>query len=429
MSNSQNKNAGIGCGLEGRYRVQVVNDKTNEVEKDYGWHKNLILNIGMNRIGVQQVALCDLSLYGIAGTGSRPNSITSSTSQASQSGTSIYLSNISGLPDFTSSYSSSVGTGSYTASVDVGDVIKFTDTTESMVTAITDGYHVEVTPSYTSVSEQTFTIWKTSQVALQKEVKRSNDYLTGAGNCGTTLVGNVQTHRRTYDFTAETSASAVNYSEVGVSWAATNYPTTNSVFSRVVLPETVSVAVDYKLRLTYDLQITWTPESASYFTMSVSGWPVDAMATQSIQTFLASTVDTTGAANAGTAVLDPSYDFRVSETYYQASMFASCNSAVLTAFNTATDRSSGSGYVNGAVEGNYVGNSFIRYKAGTLDLNSANSKTLHSIGFGQRSSANGWFPYDVARQAFCVRFNDNQAKTNLQTLTLCWKWVWSRVLQ
>ena len=51
----------------------MVDPVTDEIKWESDWMKNLILNQGMNQIATNFVA--NSTLYGVAGTGSRPNFI------------------------------------------------------------------------------------------------------------------------------------------------------------------------------------------------------------------------------------------------------------------------------------------------------------------------------------------------------------------
>lgn len=418
---------GIGLSLQGQYRVMVINSITKEIEADYGWHKNLILNQGMD--AVASVYLGGLNTYGIAGTGSRPNSITSSTSQITQSGATASLFVTSGIPDFTSSYST------YTSSLNVGDVIQYSNGSQSMVTSIIDGFHAAVNTTYNvdAGNAQTFTIWKTSQVGMELEIKRSSTYLVGSSsllgwNCGSKTSGNSSTYRRTYDFSAEVAIK--NYTEVGVGWAVSG-PTT--VFSRILLPVSVSIPIGSQLRLTHDLYVAFTPAMERYITASISGWPVlpatTTYASESIQKFMISTVDTSGYGNVDFACLDPGVI-----SGYWGNLFAgysSTNSQNLAPFGTATNRSSP------AVSAPYYGwliaysnGSYMRYKSFALGLNDGNFiASFNTVGFGINYGGGPFYPYDTAYQAMCLRFDQPQTKLNTQRLTLVWKWSWDRVLQ
>ena len=343
MSRNEYKVEGsnIGIGMSGVYKVQVINSTTEEITLDCDWQKNLILNGGMDT--VIGCMLGNLSYYAIAGTGSRPNSITSSTSTITQSGAGVYLYNTSGLPNFTSSYST------YTASVNVGDVLQYSNNSQSTVTSITDGFNLQVNTNYTigSGNAQTFTIWKTSQTDLEAESKRNSSLLAGAGNCGTTTSGSTKTFRRSYDFSTEISSST--YTEIGVSWTVTK--AVKSTFSRILLPSPITVGIGFKLRVVYDLFLSFTPNTPQYFTASISGWPVSpsttTIATQSIQNFNVSDVSTSGTTTADWYSLEPAairgYNGNL------AVSFVSNTSTPLAAFGSSIGRNSLDESYNGSM--------------------------------------------------------------------------------
>ena len=165
--------------LQGSYKVGVVSPDGEVEWKQEG--KNLILNQGMDSLYNRSVA--DQLVYGICGTGTRPNSKDGGTSQISQSGTLVGLSDTSGnIIDFTGSFDV------YPHLAQVGDYITYADGTQAQIAVVhANGTNLTVSQSYTMAS-QAFTVWKTTQVGLQNEISRSTSYLTGVGNCGTTAV-------------------------------------------------------------------------------------------------------------------------------------------------------------------------------------------------------------------------------------------------
>ena len=435
---------GIHIGMSGAYRLQVIDAFTKETVKDYGWNKNLILNNGMDAIASGLIT--SLTTYGICGSGSRPNNITSSTSQITQSGAQIFLANTSGLTDFTSSFYTN-GIQSYTAKAQVGDVIIDSDNSQSMILSVpVDGLNLFVNVSQSFTNGKTFTIWKTSQTKLEGEVHRSNAYtLIGSSsilgwNQGTYGSASVLTHRRTYDFAVESASQS--YKEVGIGWTSTLNDTT--VFSRAVLPNSVSVSPSQQLRMTYDLQTTYGPTSVIYTTPTITGWPVLPSTTtemsQSMQIFyggfsskwMASAVATTGYGD-GWPVLDPAARVASWDGFssYGCSMFASSDSSSLAPFGSSVDRST-NGYYVGISLDPYTTGSYVIYKRGTFDVSSANMTNIGSIGIGLYFYQSGDIyakPYVATNQAFCCVFTQPQTKTNLQTLTMIWKSTWSRVIQ
>ncbi len=98
---------------------------------------------------------------------------------------------------------------------------------------------------------------------------RTNTYLTGAGNCGTTHVAGSDTYvyKRTYDFSIQISPGT--YGEVGLSPTATRLDT---LFSRIQLAGTVGVAAGQQLRLVYELTHTIAPVTPAAITPTITGW-------------------------------------------------------------------------------------------------------------------------------------------------------------
>lgn len=428
---------GVGCEMRGFYKIQVVDSKTGLVVRDYGWNKNLILNGGMD--AVASVGICNLNAVAIAGTGSRPNSITSSNSTITQSGNIITLwPEIGGLQDF----SSSVMSGSerqYTHSLETGDVIIYANNSQSNVLGIdtVGGFTASVDTSYTieSGSNQTFTIWKTSQVGMHKEIKRSSTYLPGSSsvlgfNCGTVISHSAKTMRRTYDFTAETTQK--NYSEVGVSWTGTARA---GVFSRVLLPETVSIAATYQLRMIHDLMVTVSPAYPRYVEPTITGW-TNTKGTESLQNFLLYDVATTGQSNDGTTgldfgVLDPAsnhgYDY-----YYANSFFSDVGTAPA-AFGSYVSRTLNGSTITGKSDYNagglttYVTGTYTRYKTANFRLTDGVDSTIWSTGFGAAYGVS-----EVAHsteQGIVLVFDEPHEKLNTQIASITYKFTWARVIQ
>lgn len=408
---------GMNQNFQGFYKVAAVDGVTNEVKWESDWNKNLILNQGMDAINSQYIA--DLTKYAVAGNGNRVNNISSGTSRVSQAGSTITLLPvpITGLEDFTSSYLNYP-----LGSAQVGDMIVYS-LTESRITAVNpNGINLTVTPSYTFSDSRSFIIWKTSQVGLNNEVKRAGSgitgtsYLTGVGNCESTRVSNVYTHRRTYDFTTESIDTT--YSEIGVSWDSSS-PGPTTVFSRIVLPAGVIISSSYKLRVIYDLQVAFTPTSSVYKTPAVTGW-TSTSGTESIQNLLTSTVTTTGA----TQVIGTNFGISLDPVAQSTNctFFGSSNSQSLAVFPSASSRAADVAYVSSA-KSVYTSLNFFTDKSATFTIGQLNINRIRTIGFGHSTNA-----ADTANQAFCFRFDTEQTKSNTQTLTLTYRTTWGRTL-
>lgn len=467
--------AGIKLGLAGAYRVQVVDGTTKEVVSDYGWHKNLILNNGMD--AVASYAIADLMHYGVAGTGSRPNSLTASTSQITQSGYYISLQTIGDWQTFTQSvvtradgmyYYTQSGvvvtdaTMSYTSSVSLGDVIIDENFSQSTVVGVS-GSILAVNNSYNYSTPISFSIWKTSQGRLQGEISRSGTYYQGSSslvgwNCGTEwsssltdYTTSIAVHRRTWDFTVENQSRS--YTEVGASWDSTRF---NPCFSRVLLPQTVSISPNQQLRLTYDLMAIFGPFSPQYSTASITGWPVapstTTIGTQSLQGFMTSYVQTNGVTvgmggYGNVYPLDPAASCTPSSCYTTAncccwvsenSFSLNTSSVILVPGNSqAATRTlisslgSDGDYAFGTID-TYTNGTYRQRKYGTLSIYQGVSNNIRCMGFGGTGNVNCYGltpPPNSGGQCMVFVFDQPQTKTNLQTLTLQWLWSWSRVIQ
>ena len=410
---------GINQNLQGFYKVGTVNPLTNEIKwQSEDFRKNLILNQGMDHI--YNASIVDQMLYGICGVGTRPNNFGSGTSKISQGGTTVTLVDTSGdIIDFTSSVNA------YPTLVQSGDMIIYANNSQSSVTSVTDGFHLQVSPSYT-FSNLTFTVWKTTQVGLQSEVSRSTSYLGGAGNCGTTIINNIATHLRSYEFPIQSSQTS--YNELGIGWATLGPAT---VFSRILLDSPITVDAGWKLRLVYSLLTSYWPTSSIYGDASVGGWPVapstNTTGTQSIQKFLISTVNTSdGISNNTNAVLDPYYVV-VGGRYF--SLWASSNSSSLVSFDSAVNRTGGTFAAAESVQASkasYVAGSYTCDRISAITAGALSSNNLRSVGFGVGGT--GGSPGDSNYQAFCFLFNQPQTIYNTQTLSITFREQWDRVL-
>jgi len=107
-----------------------------------------------------------------------------------------------------------------------------------------------------------------TQVGLDTEIVRSNTYLTGIGNCGTTVSSNVLTHTRTFDFPSE--IATIVYSEVG--WSNSN-SSGNNLNTRGLFASPVTVNTGQSLRVIYNFTVTVTPNTARTLTAPITGWP------------------------------------------------------------------------------------------------------------------------------------------------------------
>lgn len=231
----------------GRYKVQVFDPRTRRVVHERPWARNLILNQGLDGLATQSwqssIAYCT------GGEGNTPTQLDSGATTASQTTTSV----TSSADIFTAD--------------DVGRLIRWDTGQQATISAYVSPTQVTVSNSATVASGE-FTIYRVNQTGLFDEKSRSTGYVTGAGNCGTSISANTMTFKRTYEFDPE--VSNINYAELGFSWTAT--PGQNC-FSRVLIDGgAVSVQTGFQLRVIYELAITITPNTAQNRTAAITGW-------------------------------------------------------------------------------------------------------------------------------------------------------------
>lgn len=408
---SENIKNGVHQQLEGFYKVAVVDSKTNEIVYEQpDWKKNLILNNGMDQIYSSTIANC--FSYGLCGTGTRVNSISSGGSSGSVAGTTLTLLGGGSLTDFTAPLAG------YSATVEVGDMVKFSNGTEVQVTNVGGPSTLTVTPS-TTVTALTFDIWKTSQTGLHIEKWRTNNYVSGSNYCSTSYSGSTVVSRRTYDFPTETG-SLVNFLEVGVGWSPAVSLTT---FSRILLGSAVPVDVGQRLRLIYQLSTTYAPTTPVSLSAIVTGWPVgpstNTSASQMIQQFtgggtsFVTEISPLGASQ-GFAFLEPSST--------NAGWFLSNVGTPLAPFGSNVARHSQSFSSTSGTKAAYVTGSYTCDKSITYNTTEFGHDDIQSMGFGSGSAAS------ASNQAFVLVFDQDQAKSTVQTLSLTYRWTWGRTL-
>ena len=423
--------AGVGQGLSGKYKVFVVDKDNNIVWEQKDWHKNLILNQGMDAL--YGVVYAGVMYYAACGNGTRVNAIISQGSSGSVTSGLFTLTPVgSGMSSLTGS------SGGYTNAVSAYDMISFGNGADYMVTGVSNtsasvsGPSLAIPPTNYGLSS--FTIYKTSQVGLQSETHRvgglpdgnGTGWFAGAGYCGSTQVGNIVQNRRTWDFPYE--LSAINYTEVGVGWGATtgsvgsNYPGGNptTIFSRILLPAPVPIGVAQKLRLIYELDIAMYPSGSPIpGTASISGWPVapstDTGYYSNLTSYLITTIDIFGnPSNAEFAALDPAVSVL---------MFLSPTTTALGNSGTSWT-GTGLGYV-GSSFSPYTSLNFTSNKICVFPVASSVANNIRSTGVG---FVNYTSPWATGYNCFVMVFNQNQTKTNVQTLTLAFQYSWTRTL-
>lgn len=387
---------------QGFVQCFVVDAATGQVIKEYPRQKNLILNQGMDQVASSYWA--DLMDYCSAGTGVTPTNDDGGVTTATQSGTTVTLSG--GLFTFTDTLT------------DAGKVIKWTSGEEAMIVTVTNPTTVVVNNS-ASVSANTFVVYRTNQTQLSNQLKRTNSYLTGSPYTGTTVAVNVLKFRRTYDFTAE--VGTVNYTEIGLGWSNVG---ATSIFSRILLSLPVTVTAGQQLRVTYELQLTVTPAVPFSKTAIIGGWPVAPALTtdgvEGVQFFGLAFVNSNGATQSG---IDNGLIASEPAQTGAIGVFVSTDATAPASIGSSVSRSA-VGSV-GATRAAYIAGTWYVDKSGTIPVGTGNSSAIRSMGYGYHSP-NNFFANTSTTMVFV--FNEAQTKLNTHTLTLTWRFSWSRVL-
>jgi hypothetical protein len=396
---------------QGFLKWAVVDAKTKEVIRDSGdgWIPNLILNNGMNSVYTRFWADCFTNA--VAGTGTTPTSVDSGATNASQSGTTI------------------TADGSFFASGDVGNVVKFDSGEEALITAFVGATQVTVSNSAT-VGSGPFVMYNTNQTGLAGELKRTQTYLTGTPNCQTTsATGQIQM-RRTYDFTAE--VGTVNYTEIGFAWATGG---ANTTFSRILLPSLVQVLSGQQLRVVYELRVSYAPLTPQPVSAIINGWPLspatDTDGDQCIAAIGLAQVNTNGSTTAldnATYANEPCFTNQSGAFFTTLYGFLTNSSAAVTdAAASAPDRTGSAGASKQIMtKAAYVTDSFYVDKSCAWPVGEGNRADFRSMGYG--ISGTNVEPYQANRYGHVLLFDQAQTKPNTHTLTLTWRTTWSRTL-
>lgn len=378
----------------------VVDSATGRVVKEYPRQSNLILNAGMDQVALTQWA--DLFTYCAAGTGTTPTADDSGVTTATQVASTVTLSG--GAFTFTDT------------ATDAGKVIKWDTGEEAQIVTVTNPTTVVVNNS-TAVPAAQFTVYRTNQTQLATELQRTANYLAGAPNCQTTLVGNLYAMRRTYDFTME--VAPVVYSEIAVGWASGP----NNIFSRILLGVPVAVSGGQQLRVTYELQLSLVPGAPIAKTANIGGWPVAPSlttdGTEAIQLIGLSSVAASGA----TSQYDTAYSAGEPSATANLGVFLSTDGTPPSVFGSAVSRTAGE-YATPTPE-TYVVGTYYLDKTAIFSVGIGNGTTWLSMGYGY-NQPNLWFCWNQTTMVFV--FNETQTKLNTHTLTLTWRFSWSRVL-
>ena len=435
----------LGMGITGYYKLWIVDpDGTSHLQHE---GKNLILNQGMDLMATTYGG--SWNLLGFAGNGNRVNKIPSGDSSASVANGWLTLTTGStGLQNFSSSWATS--SYGYTSSLWLGDIVKFADGTEVMISgsysssiiggivktiateSISD-LSASIKSGTPNVQTQSFTIWKTSQTGLHNLLKRAgtgittSSYLLSPSNSNGTHYSSSEMwikHWRTYDFGSENYSCS--YSEIGVGSSVAE----NTIFSRVVLPTTVSLNPQQRLRLRHEFHIQYNPTSSiNVINAPINGWPVapsdNTNITQSLQRFISGLFSTINS-SAATVLTNN----EVLETPKSVYIWGSGNTSSLATPGSYVDKYNNSLGVYQSVSSvsvSYIPWRFELIKYGIFTFSQLNGANISSFGFGASDNNPSYNPASTGC-VFAMVFEQTQSKFNTQRLTMYFKWNWNRVL-
>ena len=420
---------------KGRVKVQVV--ENGKVVVDRPWQDNLILNQGMENLGLsvftattQKTAWCELFLHCAAGVGTRNTSVSSGLTTGSYSGGVFTISG--GSYDFTDGL---IGVGSLilmTSGVNSGVVMR--------ITGVTDATHVAVVfESGSAAATGSFNVYYAQQVGLESESARQSSYLTGSGNCGSSFASNILTHKRTFDFSSP--VSTLNYSELGFAHTSA---AGNNLSMRIKLASPVTVTSAQQLRVIYQLVVTITPATLTPKTANITGWPVSpAVNTDGNEQWQLpglSVVSTSGVTGqfetrSGT-IMEPSATGSIGNGSCHIWLSSVSTAPVASFTTTPPDRTNGAitTQSKAAALSVYTAFSFTRDKTATFLVGDGNilatgitTGGIRSIGIGLDDGSNNIKAYNTG-QTFAFVFANSQSKDSLHTLTLTFRFTWARTL-
>jgi len=391
--------------MRGMVEILVVDSKTGEVVERRAPQKNLILNQGMDDFASQY--LCDLFLYCVAGSGTTPTSVDSGTTTAARAGTTVTLSGGSFL--FTNT------------ATDAGKMLKWDSGEEARIVTVTSTTVCEVATSGTIAAGE-FISYNTNQTGLTTELKRTQTYLTGAGNCDTTINAGAGTvaFKRTYDFSAE--VGSVTYNEIGFSRVAT---VSNNLFSRILLSSGVALVSSQQLRVVYTLTVSFSPFTSTAVGASpITGW-AGATGDKQIQYPNMAYVDTDGTTQKVSGFPHGAKAFEPSQVGSDVTAWLCTNTTACNSFGSnGPDRSSGALQSSASTNGSYTSLSFTRTKSAVFTVSQGNGTTWRTIVFGGILTNANVF----TRQAYVYLMGSNQTKDSSHTLTLNLAITWGRTL-
>lgn len=262
-----------------------------------------------------------------------------------------------------------------------------------------------------------------AQTTLVAQLKSSNSYFSGSGANGTvndTVTGSA-THKRTYEFTAETGA--VSYNEIGIGVLSTG-----DLFSRVVLPSTLNLIAGDNLRVVYQLTISIpqviTPSAVS---LTTTGWDATGQL-KVVGTFanIFGTMDSLGAFSGG--LVSRALSGRGGTSFGTNNNFNLLSTAAFPAVNAAlwplTVVSAQAAQVYSIAT--YTAGSFIRDMTYTVPPASPVSSITNVRSVYWTGSPNA-FVSSAQSAGLMLLLNADQPKSNEYRLSFTYRFTWARI--
>lgn len=376
-----------------RYNLFVRNKKKGTGFKKVASGKNLILDNGLDLLGNSKSA--NMTRYCAVGTGTAPTNRDSSTTTASQSGTTVTAS------------------AGFFEAADVGRLLKFDSGEEHYITTFNSSTEVIVATSATVASSE-FTIWYVDDTVLDTESTRTGTCRTDSGDNESTLSAGIVNHKRTHLFPAV--GSGVTYQEIG--WSS-NSGGGASLFNRSLIPGGVVLVSGDELLVESNFELEGGPQTSTAQSDVGSGG-FDTSGTVQCEGTGISTVTSSGATSSFGGI-DGSDD--TLEPNPGSGDSIKCGTAT-TAFNTYGTPSSSnslgllasSSYSNGS----YSNGNFYRDKTGTFSTSSFNSSNINWISMGRSDGGN--------EIGFRLRLTSAQEKLGTETLVVVLRVSWARTL-
>jgi hypothetical protein len=250
-----------------------------------------------------------------------------------------------------------------------------------------------------------------TQTGLVAEVARTANYLTGAGNCGTTRpTATTKVNRRTFDFPV--GSINANISELGFSDSGTPL---NNLFSRVLIqqggtPTSVTVTSSQQLRVVYELTVSFSTADQAV-NINFGGAFGVVTGTGRIQdcanTLALSEVSTGGFTSTNGSVLEPSSPGVIGVWDLNVPLNPVGSGAPASGIRSS----------KGGTLGSYTSGSFFRDRSATFTVNEANHEIRSIFLCVNQTVQDNWR----------VLMTTPRTKTNLATLTITVRISWNRL--